>query len=88
MDDVIELTGGRTLRPGALVTIRGIRGRYEYRRRAGIDSITCWGGAVGKGAWRTFTLDRVTSITYPVSTEQRSLFDLDIDGERPAKRAK
>jgi hypothetical protein len=79
VDDVIELTGGRTLRPGAIVTIRGTRGRYEYRRRAGHDSITCWGGAVGKGAWRTFTVDRITSITYPTAAEQRSLFDLDFE---------
>jgi len=79
MEDVIELTGGRMLRPGAIVTVRGVRGRYEYRRRAGIDSVTCWGGAVGKGAWRTFTIDRITSITYRDTTEQRSLFDLDFD---------
>lgn len=54
--------GGRTLRTGDWVKIRGLSGAFRIVGfRTGIDEVDLYGGRAGYGHFRTVTTDRIGS---------------------------
>jgi hypothetical protein len=55
---------------GSIITVKGLHGTFRVRE-ATEQEVTCWGPlGTNRSMWRTFHIERVTSITDPTTDKE------------------
>lgn len=63
--DEVQLSARRTVRPGDVIHVSGVRGEFTVKWIDLDGTLAVWGGTSNRKKMRAFPLDRVTSCKTP-----------------------